>query len=128
MIENFCGWRVHREDSVAHEDDAIRHLTGESHFMSDDQHSHTRFRKQLHYRQHVADKFGVERRSGLVKQHDLGFHCKGAGDSNPLFLAARKAARVLVRLIRKADLFKKFERLRADLFGIKFSDIVFIIW
>ena len=49
--------------------------------------------------EHLVDHLGVERRGGLVEQHDLGLHGERAGDGHPLLLAAREVGRIVVGLV-----------------------------
>src|SRR5260221_10198477 len=49
--------------AVIHEDDAIRDVAGEVHFMRDHHHGHSLGGELAHHPQHVADQLGIERRS-----------------------------------------------------------------
>ena len=57
----------------------------------------------LHHREHVADQLGVERRGGLVEEHQLGVHRQRPGDRDALLLAAGELRRVGVVLVGQAD-------------------------
>ena len=60
--------------------------------------------KLLHHAEHLADQLGIQRRGGLVEQHQLGVHRQCPGDRHPLLLAAGQLRRVGVGLLRKPDL------------------------
>ena len=61
--------------------------------MGHDHHRHALARQQLHDLQHLPHQLGVQRGSGLVKQHDLGLHGQRPGNGHPLLLAAGQAGR-----------------------------------
>ena len=100
VAEKFL-WRCLLDDlTVGHEDHTVSHAAGKAHFMRDAQHGHAVFGQADHGVQHFFDHFGVERRGGLVKQHDFGRHAQGAGNGYALLLAARELAGVFERLLR----------------------------
>ena len=72
--------------------------------MRHDDHGHAVACQVAHDTQNVADQLGVERRRGLVKEHDVRIHRQGAGDGNALLLAARELARHKVDTLGKTDL------------------------
>ena len=45
---------------------------------------------------------GIQRRGGLVEEHDLRLHGQRAGDGHALLLAAREVGGILVRLVGNA--------------------------
>ena len=47
------------------------------------------FGKRTDDLQHLLRKLGVERRSGLIEEEDIGLKAKGACDSHTLLLTAR---------------------------------------
>ena len=53
--------------------------------------------------EHLADQLRVERRGGLVEEHQLGLHRQGAGDRDALLLAAGQLVGVDVHLVAEAD-------------------------
>ncbi len=71
-------------------DQARRHLLGETHFMSDDNHGHSFFRQVLHHLQHFMAQLRVERGGRLVKQHHFRFYRQRARNGDALLLAARQ--------------------------------------
>ena len=78
-------------------------LVGEAHLVRDHDHGHALVGKLLHHRQHLADQLGVEGRGDLVEQQHLGLHRHGAGDADPLLLAAGELRRQAVELVGEAD-------------------------
>ena len=64
-------------------------------------------------REHLADELGVERRGGLVEQHQLRLHRQRAGDRHALLLAARELRRVGVELVGEADAVEQLARPRS---------------
>ena len=83
--------------------------------MRHDDHGHAVACQVAHDPQHVADKLGIERRRGLVKEHDVRIHRQGAGDGHALLLAARKLARHKIDALGKTDL---GQLLDGDLLGL----------
>ena len=61
-------------------------------------------RQVAHDAKDVADKLGIKRRRGLIKEHHMRIHRQGAGDGNALLLAARELARHKVDTLGKTDL------------------------
>ncbi|MDT4829695.1 hypothetical protein FQZ97_631220 [compost metagenome] len=57
----------------------------------------------------------VERRGGLVEQHQLGLHRQGAGDGHALLLAAGELRRVVPGALGQADL---GQQLAGQLLGV----------
>ena len=57
----------------------------------------------LHHVEHLADQLRVERRGGLVEEHELRLHGQGAGDGDALLLPAGELRRVGVQLVVEAD-------------------------
>ena len=49
--------------------------------------------------ENLGDHFWVERRGGLVEEHDLGSHGEGPGDGHALLLAPGELGREHVGLI-----------------------------
>ena len=101
--------------ALVHKEDAVGHLARETHLVRDDQHGHAAQRQFLHDVQHFLDHFGVQRRGGLVEEHDLGFHGEGAGDGDALLLPAGELAGVLVGLLRDADALQQLHGVALDL-------------
>ena len=77
---------------------------GEPDLVRDDHHRPAFGGQVLDHAQHVADELGVERRGGLVEQHQLGLQRQRAGDPDPLLLTAGELVRVLIGLLRQPDL------------------------
>ena len=103
--------------AVFHEQHAVGNRQGEVHLVGDDQHRHAFAGQVADQREHVAHQFRVERRSGLVEQHDVRLHGQGAGDGHALLLAAGKLVRVLVGVGQQADLVQQRQGLSAQ-FGV----------
>ena len=76
----------------------MRHLARKAHFVRHHQHGHALLGQGAHGAQHLARQFGVERRGGLVEQHDVGLHGQRPGDGHALLLPTRQARRVVVTL------------------------------
>jgi len=102
VLEELRG-RVALDDFAGvHEDDRVGDRAREAHLVGDHDHGHALHGKVNHDLEHFGDHLRIERRGGLVEQHDLGVHAKRPGNSNPLLLAAGKLARPLVRLLWNA--------------------------
>ncbi len=91
-------------DAAVHEQHPVGDLAGEAHLVGDDQHGHVLLGKLLHDQVDLVDQFRVERRGGLVEQHDLGLHGQRPGDRHALLLAAGEARGIGLGLVRQADL------------------------
>ena len=83
--------------------------------MCDHHHGHVVFGQFLHGFQHFACELGVEGRSGLVKQHDVGLHRQGTGNGDTLFLTARQLRWVIVVFFSQTDFGEQFVRQRQNL-------------
>src|SRR5438093_351283 len=57
-----------------HEDDAVGHPPRESHLVRDDDHRHAVLREVGHDVKDFVDHLRIERRGGLVEEHDLRLH------------------------------------------------------
>ena len=78
--------------------------------MSDADQGHPLVSQLADHIEHFADHLGVEGGGGLVKQHQLGLHAEGAGDGDPLLLAAGELVWVLVGLCLNAHPLEQPER------------------
>ena len=86
-----------------HEDHAVRHLLGEADLVGDDDERHARFGEAADHGQHLGDQLGIERRGGLVEQHQPGRDGERARDRHPLLLPAGEAMRQVVQVAAEAD-------------------------
>ena len=66
-LEDLRGRRIDHDPALVGEDDAVRHLLREGHFMGDEDHGAALGGEFLHHGQHLADQLGVERGSDLVE-------------------------------------------------------------
>jgi len=78
------------------EADRVGDLAREPHFVGGDQHRHSLVLERPHGRQHLADQLGVEGAGDLVEQHRPRAGGEGAGDRDPLALAAGEQLGVVV--------------------------------
>ena len=72
--------------------------------MGNHQHGHPFLCQLLHHREHLADEFRVQRRSGFIKIDDLGIRGQGSGNPHPLLLSAGELVGVVVIAVRQAHL------------------------
>src|SRR4051794_1350780 len=97
-------WIVLLDDfTIGHEDDAVRHLPGETHLVGHANHRHSVPGQRHHRVQDLLYHLRVERRSRLVEQHGLGLHAKRSCNGDTLLLPARELRRILVGLIADPD-------------------------
>ena len=87
-----------------------RHVAGEADLVGDDQHRPPFLGEVADDLQHLADELGIERRGGLVEEHDIGLHRERAGDRRPLLLPAREMGREVVVLVLQPDLLQQGPR------------------
>ena len=102
--------RVHAQDTQA----ALLH---EPLVMGDDDQRAgcRRFREQAH---DVPGAHGIERRRGLVGQHEPGFGEQGAGDGDPLAFADGHFVREGVQHVRDTEPFPEFRQAPPDRSGV----------
>ena len=91
------------------EDHAAGHLAGKAHFVGHDHHRHALACELDHHIQHLAHHFGIQRRGGLVKQHDDRVHRQGAGNCHALLLATGELAGKFVFVRHQAHAVEHFE-------------------
>ena len=104
MVEDLARRTLFHDNAAVHKDDAVGDVAGKAHLVRHHDHSHAITCQVAHDAQDVANKLGVERRRGLVKEHDVRVHRQGAGDRHALLLTARELARHKVDTLGKTDL------------------------
>ena len=104
MVEDLARRTLFHDNATVHKDDAVGDVAGKAHLVRHHDHSHAITCQVAHDAQDVANKLGVERRRGLVKEHDVRVHRQGAGDRHALLLTARELARHKVDALGKTDL------------------------
>src|ERR1700752_2123304 len=109
VAEQLVGRGVLDDPARVHDDDAIRHLSGESHLVGDHDHRHVLAREFSHHREHLAHHLDVQRAGRLVEEHDLGSHRQCSGDRDPLLLPTRQLAGPGFGLVRQAHTFEQSE-------------------
>ena len=77
--------------------------------MGNHHHGHALPGQLHHHVEHLANHFGVQRRSGLIKQHDDRIHAQRAGDGDALLLPPRKLARKFVLVGHQPHAIKHFQ-------------------
>lgn len=112
---------VLQDVSAVHKDDAGAYLAHKSHFVRYDDDGHAAGCQLLDDIQYFADHFGVERRGGLVKKHDLRVERERADDGDALLLAAAKILRIFLCFFDQMDALKQ---LHGPLFGRFFVDLL----
>ena len=76
--------------------------------MRDHDHGHAVAREILHYVEHLANHFRVERAGRLVEQHHIRVHGQRAHDGDALLLPAGKRRRIRVCLFGQAHALEQF--------------------
>ncbi len=74
-------------------------------------------------REHLADELRVQRRGGLVEQHQLGVHRQGPGDRDTLLLAAGQLRRIRGGLFRQPHL---IQQIRCPCHSIRLLDALHV--
>ncbi len=90
-------------------------FAGEAHLVGDADHGEAVIHQRADDLQHLTHHFRIERAGGLVEQHDRRLHRQGAGDCDPLLLAAGKIGRKPVRAVGEADTLQQLRRPRVRL-------------
>ena len=81
MGEEFFRMSFFHDEAVRHEYGFCGYILSEMHFMGDDDHGDAEGRDGGDGIQNFPYEFGIERRSGFVKEDDIRFRCKSSGDS-----------------------------------------------
>jgi hypothetical protein len=120
LQELACAWLSRRaEDHVGRaffdnragveEHDAIGNLPGKSHLVRGQHHRHPQALELGDDLQHFPDHLGIERRSDLVEQQEIGPQRQGADDGDALLLAAREPVWKLIRAARQTESVQQFQ-------------------
>src|SRR3546814_3992439 len=73
------GWLGRFHDfSAVHENNAVSDFFGEPHFVGNANHGHAVLSKLNHCIKNLFDHFRIQRRGGLVEQHDFGRHAEAS--------------------------------------------------
>ncbi len=83
-----CGVPCSIDFAAIHENDAVGDIAGKADFVGDHDHRHAGIGEAAHHAKHFSDKFWIERRSGLVEQHQLGLDRERPRNRHPLLLSA----------------------------------------
>ena len=119
MVEELGGFVLLDDLALVHEDHAVGHGLGKAHLVRHADHGDAGVGHLHHHVQHFLDHLRVQRRGGLVKQHDLGLEAQCAGNRHALLLAARELQRVLEGLLGDLD---ALELLHGFFFGFLLGD------
>src|SRR5579872_6715427 len=122
-VEDLRGWTGLQHHAVVHHRDSIRDLARKTHLMGDDHHGHTLAGQILHYLQHFADQFRIERRSRLIEQHDLRLHGESARNRHALLLSAGQRSGKRADLFGEPDLAEQTPRSRLTFFAPRPSSL-----
>src|SRR5665647_2205243 len=101
--EELLGCVLLDDPALRHEHHPVGGPAGKAHLVGDDDHRHPVLGQPGHDVEDLVDHLGVERRSRLVEEHDLGIHRQRPSDGHALLLATRKLSGVLVGLLGDAD-------------------------
>ena len=83
--------------------------------MGDDDHGDAFVGQGFDNLQHFIHFFRIQRRGGLIEQHDLRTHHQGAGDRHPLLLSAGELVRILPGVLQHAHFVQQFAGVLAEL-------------
>jgi hypothetical protein len=92
-------------------------LRAKAHLVRDHHHRHAFLGQRDHHVEHLADHLRVQRRGGLVEQHDDRVHRQRARDRHALLLAARQLAGELVLVRHQPDAVEHLQAARLGLVG-----------
>ena len=88
MLEHFLRSAVLDNVATVHKADSVCYLCRKAHFVCDNYHCHSCLSQVFHNVQNFANELRVKGGSRLVKEYDLGLHCKGPRNSHTLLLTA----------------------------------------
>ena len=118
VVKELVGRVFLNDFAFVHENHAVGHGFGETHFVGHAQHGHALLREFHHHIQHFLDHFRIQRRGRLVKQHDARVHAQTARDGDALLLAAGELPGEFVRLLGNLHALQVFHRGR-DRLGLR---------
>src|SRR5262249_53507541 len=96
--QHFGGRTMFGNLAAIHEEDMTGDVASKADLVGDDDHCCAVLGELTHYREHLSNQFGVERRRDLVEQHNFGLHRQCTSDGDALCLATRELVRVAVLL------------------------------
>src|SRR5208283_4793560 len=99
LVQYLAGRALFDDDPIIHEDDPVGDVAGKAHLMGDDDHCHSGFREAADHAEHLADQLGIERRCGLVEQHDPRRHRERPSDRDALLLTTGEAMWQMIDMI-----------------------------
>ena len=103
------------DDAAIHENDLVRHVPGESHFVGDDDHGGLLIRQVADDSKDLAGQLGVQCGGGFVEAENIRVHGQCPGDGYPLLLAAGELVRVVVCPVSQPHLLQKLPAFRFNL-------------
>ena len=86
MVDDLLGIALLHDEAAVHEDHLIRHVPGEGHLVSDDDHGGFLFRQTTDNLQYLAGQLRIQRGGWLVKAENIRVERQCAGDGHPLLL------------------------------------------
>ena len=96
------------------ENDMIRHIPGETHFMGDNDHSGMQGGETPDHPENFTGQFRIQRGSGFVKAEDIRIQSQGTGNRHALALAAGKLMGVIVHPVLQPHIRQQAFRMRLD--------------
>ena len=103
------------DDALIHEDHAVGDLAREAHLVGDHDHGGALLGEIAHHTEDLTHQLGVERRRGLIEEHQFRLHRQGTRDGDTLLLPAGELRRIIPGPIGEADHLQQFEGLLLDL-------------
>ena len=110
--QDFAGRALFGDDAVDHDGGAVGDVAGEATSWVTMSMVIPVAARRLMTSSTSPTRCGIERRGGLVEQHELGLHGERAGDGDALLLAARELAREGVGFVGEPDLREQRARAR----------------
>jgi hypothetical protein len=104
---------------VGHERDAVGHLLGEADLVRHHDHRQAGTGQVFHHVEHLADQLGIQRRGGLVEQHQHRLHGQRPGDGHPLLLPAGQLTGIGALSPGQSDPIEQLDRLLPGLPGVE---------
>ena len=115
-MEQGVGVALFDDDAAVHDDDRIRDIKGEFHFVGDDNHRPAFCRQCFHGVEHVLHQFGIQCRSRFIKEQQFGTNGKRARYADALLLAAGQLIGIEIGFIRQPYFAEQFVRFLAHIF------------
>ena len=104
MLKYLFGSPLLHDDTMFHEHNFVRHITGKTHLMRHHNHGYAAFRQSSYHRQDSTDEFRIQCGCWFVEENDFRIDCNGTRNAHSLLLSAGQLGRIIIIAILHSDL------------------------